>query len=243
MSRNFELLKQLESDVDVSALPRSVPDNLSVKQVSSKEVGDLFGEEIVLLVQTVFLATNRRTARKVVFCGVDAENGSSSVCASAGRALTALSEKSVCLVDANVRLPRLSAALGINTAIPFPSHSISMREQCAHVNGNLWLAGTDLLTDDFGCLLSLPELKHRFAQLEACFDYLIVDAPGVGVSREAALLGELTGAVILVIEADSTRRQTARRAKESLEAAGVRLLGTVLRNRSFPIPQNLLKRR
>ena len=43
-------------------------------------------------------------------------------------------------------------------------------------------------------------------------------------------------AAILVIEANSTRRLTARKAKESLDAAGVRVLGTVLHNRSFPIP-------
>jgi Mrp family chromosome partitioning ATPase len=74
------------------------------------------------------------------------------------------------------------------------------------------------------------------------FDYLLVNAPGIGVSRDAALVGEVVGAAILVVEANATRRQTARRAKESLEAAGVRLLGTVLRNRSFPIPESIYKR-
>jgi Mrp family chromosome partitioning ATPase len=41
----------------------------------------------------------------------------------------------------------------------------------------------------------------------------------------------------LVIEANSTRRETTRKAKESLEAANVRLLGAVLNKRTFPIPE------
>jgi Mrp family chromosome partitioning ATPase len=239
---DLELLKQLEIEVDVANPSRTEADDVIAKQVSPSDAGDLFGEETVRLVQTVFLSRNRRAPRQVVFCGVDGENGSSSVCASAGRALTAISDKSVCLVDANVHSPRLSNAFGINRSILLPTNAASVRERCVHIDGNLWLAGTDLLVDNCGSLLSLAELKRRFTQLEGDFDYLLVDAPGVGVSRDAALLGEIAGAAILVIEANTTRRLAARRAKESLEAAGVRLLGTVLRNRSFPIPEKLFKR-
>jgi Mrp family chromosome partitioning ATPase len=55
-------------------------------------------------------------------------------------------------------------------------------------------------------------------------------------------LGQVADAAILVIEANSTRRLTARNAKETFDAAGVRLLGTVLHNRSFPIPEKLYRR-
>jgi Mrp family chromosome partitioning ATPase len=241
MSRNFELLKQLQVEVDHSLPLHTETDGLIAKQASSAEAVRLFGVETVHLVQTVFLSATPRSSRRVVFCGVDGGSGSSSVCASAGRALTAISDKSICLVDADVRLQYLSSAFGISNSIPFPS-SASVRERCAHIEGNLWLAGTDLLANDCGVLLTSAELRHRLTQLMDAFDYLLVNAPGIGVSRDAALVGEVVGAAILVVEANATRRQTARRAKESLEAAGVRLLGTVLRNRSFPIPESIYKR-
>ena len=241
MSRNFELLKQLEVEVDHGLPLHTEADGLIAKQVSTAEAARLYGVETVHLVQTVFLSATPRSARRVVFCGVDGGSGSSSVCADAGRALTAISDKSICLVDADVRMQYLSSAFGINNSIPFPS-SASVRERCGHVEGNLWLAGTDLLVNDCGVLLTSAELRHRFKQLEDAFDYLLVDAPAAGVSRDAALIGEVVGAAILVIEANTTRRQAARRAKDSLEAAGVRLLGTVLRNRRFPIPEALYKR-
>jgi Mrp family chromosome partitioning ATPase len=74
------------------------------------------------------------------------------------------------------------------------------------------------------------------------FEYMLIDAPGTSVCGDAQLLGLVADAAILVIEANSTRRLTARKAKETLDAAGVRLLGTILHNRSFPIPEGLYKR-
>jgi Mrp family chromosome partitioning ATPase len=70
---------------------------------------------------------------------------------------------------------------------------------------------------------------------------MLIDAPGTSVCGDAQLLGQIADAAILVIEANSTRRLTARKAKESLESAGVRLLGTVLCNRLFPIPERLYR--
>jgi protein-tyrosine kinase len=48
--------------------------------------------------------------------------------------------------------------------------------------------------------------------------------------------------VILILEAHATRRESARRAKESLQAAGVKILGAVLNKRTYPIPEALYKR-
>ena len=114
--------------------------------------------------------------------------------------------------------------------------STSIREQCVQIGGNLWLAGTDLLTDDRGGLLSEAELKRLLVQPRSVFEYVLIDAPGTSVCGDAAVLGQVAYGVVLVIEANSMRRLTARKAKETLDAAGVRLLGTVVYNRSFPIP-------
>lgn len=240
MSRNFELLTQIENEV--GTMDHRIPTaayRAVVKPVASDDASDIVGEEMLRLVQSIFLSTNGSAPRKVVFCGVDSENGSSSVCASAGRTLAATSSGAVCLVDANLRSPRLSGIFGVDATIPFPDKSASVREQCVQIGGNLWLAGADLLSDDRGSLVSVAELKQILAQLRSVFEYVLIDAPGTIVCGDAAILGQVADAAVLVIEANSTRRLSARKAKEALDAAGVRLLGTVLHNRSFPIPETL----
>lgn len=240
MSRNFELLTQIDHELHgTDQRTRAAADRAVVKTVAPS---DNCGDEILRLVRTVFLSTNVSTPRQVVFCGVDGENGSSSVCASAGQTLAANSSRSVCLVDANVRSPRLAGIFAVDTTIPFPGKSGSVREQCVQISTNLWLAGADMLAGDRSALASVDEVRHLLAQLRGAFDYVLIDAPATGDCGDAAILGQVADAAVLVIEANTTRRHTARKAKETLDAAGVPLLGTVLHNRSFPIPQGLYKR-
>lgn len=245
MSRNFELMTQLEIEAGVSDKRTSALTDraivMPIAPILAGHASDAGGEEMLRLIQRIFLSTNGSAPRQVVLCGVDDENGSSSVCAKAGRTLAANSSRPVCLVDANVRSPRLSNLFGIEGTNPFSSPSAPLREQCVRVGGNLWLAGPSILADQSRVLLPPTKLKERLAELCDEFEYMLIDAPGTSVCGDAQLLGLVAEAAILIVEANKTRRLTARKAKESLEAAGVRLLGTVLDNRTFPIPLTIYK--
>ena len=52
-----------------------------------------------------------------------------------------------------------------------------------------------------------------------------MDSPSVNVYSDAIALGQSADGVVLVVSANSTRKEAGRRAKESLEMAGARLLG------------------
>jgi receptor protein-tyrosine kinase len=196
------------------------------------DTGNTGGEEMLRLVQRLFLSTNKADEpRQVVFCGIGKENGSSSVCTNAGKTLAAQSSRSVCVVDANLR-----SSHPLNASRNKPA---TVREQCLNVSENFWFAGPELLTDEGGGLASASVLRETFAELRRLFEFVLIDAPGADVSGYAAILGQVSQGTVLVIDAESTRRITARKAKESLEAARVRLLGTVLNGRSFPIPKKL----
>src|ERR1035437_4931009 len=245
MSRNFELMTQLEIEAGITDKAASTAANqvakMAVAPILSSHASDAGGEEILRLVQRIFLSANGSAPRQVVLCGVDDENGSSSVCARAGRTLAANSSRPVCLVDANVRSPRLSGMFGVEGANPFTGPSAPLREQCVKIGSNLWLAGPNILADNSRVLLPPDQLKERLGQLRDEFEYMLIDAPGTSVCGDAQLLGLVADAAILIIEANGTRRLAARKAKDTLNAAGVRLLGTVLHDRSFPIPEGLYK--
>jgi receptor protein-tyrosine kinase len=243
MSRNFELLTQIEMErSSTDQVPHSPANHPQVVSVPSQDGRIDRSDEMLRLVQRIFLSANGGAPRQVVLCGVEEENGSSSICARAGRTLASNSSRPVCLVDANMRSPRLSGLFGVDGTTPFSGSSASLREQCVKIGGNLWLAGPNILADNSRVLLPPDQLEERLAQLREIFEYMLIDAPGTSVCGDAQLLGLVADAAILVIEANSTRRLTARKAMESLDAAGVRLLGTVLHNRSFPIPEGLYKR-
>lgn len=246
MSRNFELMTQIESEMREAGMQAPTAADRAVKTdvvpILSRQTSSVSGEEMLRLIQRIFLSVNGSTPRQVVLCGVDDENGSSSVCAMAGRTLAANSSRKVCLIDANVRSPRLAGMFGFDEANPFSGTSAPPCDQCVKIDNNLWLAGPNILADNCRVLLPPVELKERLAVLRNEFEYILIDAPGTSVCGDAQLLGMVADAVILVIEANRTRRLTARRAKESLDAAGVRLLGTILNNRTFAIPEAIYRK-
>src|SRR5207247_10608677 len=82
-------------------------------------------------------------------------------------------------------------------------------------------------------------LRTRAVELCAVFEHVLSDAPPIHQYADPVLLGQMADGLILGVEANATRPETARKAKESLQAANVRLLGAVLNKRTFPIPEAL----
>jgi hypothetical protein len=54
--------------------------------------------------------------------------------------------------------------------------------------------------------------------------------------RDAAVIGPLVDGVVMVVSANATRREVARRTVANLQNAGARVLGAVLTGRTYPIP-------
>jgi protein-tyrosine kinase len=245
MSKNFELLTQAEQDrqlFEVAARGAA----LSTVERPAPKFGELAHQEIAKLAQRVFLLSgNGTTPRAVVFCGIEHGCGTSWICAQVARAVAAQGTKTVCAVDANLHSPGLHLQLHVPNRCGLADavrRAGPIRNFLEPVPGaNLWVLPVGLDAGP-GLLLASEHFRERVTELRAEFDYLIFDAPPAANSGDAALLGRLLDGVVVVVGAHSTRRETARKAKESLDAAHVRLLGTVLNNRTFPIPEAIYRR-
>ncbi len=80
------------------------------------------------------------------------------------------------------------------------------------------------------------------AELREAFNYHPHRCASVlSCETEATLLGQLADGMVLIVEANHNRRDTVLRTKEQLESAHVKLLGAVLDQRTFPIPEGLYR--
>jgi len=203
-------------------------------------------QEEIRLVHSVFLVPGNNAARIAVFSGVTSNTGCHMLCCRAGETLASLVGGSVCLVDANLRSPSLhkyfevSNLKGLTEAV-FQSGPIKQFAQRVRGN-NLWLLSCGFHQVDPEPFLSSQSLCARIGELRVAFDHVLIAAAPATSFSDAALLGRLSDGVVLVIEANSTRREPALKAKENLEAAGVKLLGAILNNRTFPIPETIYKK-
>jgi hypothetical protein len=71
-------------------------------------------------------------------------------------------------------------------------------------------------------------MRHVMETLSEEADLVIIDSPPVLSVADAAILANAADGVLLVADAGRTRREMARRAKDSLERAGANLFGMVL---------------
>lgn len=200
-------------------------------------------EELVKLVQTVFLLPGENSPKVVVFTGAESAAGCSSICAGAAEALAANVDESVCLVDSNLRYPSLHLCLGVENSKGLGEALVDpdpIQEYVRKMPGDgMWLLSAGHFSSPLARTVNSSRLGARINELRQEFRFILMDSPSVNVYSDAIALGQSADGVVLVVSANSTRKEAGRRAKESLEMAGARLLGAVLNNRTYPIPQPL----
>jgi Mrp family chromosome partitioning ATPase len=204
-------------------------------------------DEVMKLVQRVFiLPESDASPEAVAFCGVDEGAGCSWVCARAAEAMAEESPGTVCIVDANLRSPSLGEYFGIEKCPGFADAMKGMRpirEFARQIErSNLWLVTAGAAGAEPNGALNRERLRAQFSELRGEFDYLLMDTPPASSHPDAVLLAQLTDGVVLVVGSNTTRRETARTAKESFKASRVPILGAVLNKRTYPIPEALYAR-
>lgn len=203
-------------------------------------------EEEIKLVQRVFFAAGDRSPRTVLFSSLENEAGCASICARTGETLADQMQGPVCVVDANLSSPSLHQYFGIDNhkglaeAILESGPVQDFIQQLSQRNLSVMPSGCPATPLNFRMV---PDrLQSRMTELRTLFKYVVIHSSPLDLDADSILLSRWTDGVVLVVEADSTRRETARRVKENLAVANVPLLGVVLNNRSFPIPESLYRR-
>ena len=116
---------------------------------------------------------------------------------------------------------------------------LPLRQAAARVRGNLWLVPA---CPSDGNVVTAASLHSHLSEMRRQFEYSILQAPPAGDSDEATAMAQFADGIVLVLSARRTRRATALKTKAALEGAQVRILGTVLSDRAFPIPEAIYRR-
>jgi Mrp family chromosome partitioning ATPase len=204
--------------------------------------------ESLRLAHRLFLQPRNDSIRAVVFCPADGTDASFEVCARVGATLAGQAVGTVCLVDADTRAPRLHRYFGVANAegggfATFVSlNDASGLHAYLHRDSNLWFMPAGLIKRESSPVVSYDQLKGCISKLRAEFDYVLLQSPSVTEQDDAISLGRLSDGVVLVIDEQLTKRTVALKAKEKLVSNHIRMLGAVLNNRSFPIPDAIYRR-
>jgi len=87
---------------------------------------------------------------------------------------------------------------------------------------------------DLSKSVNFKDLMGHFRQSE--YDFIVLDMPPVHETSLAPRMSHLIDAVVLVVEAERTGREEARRARQQLHEAGAQLLGVVFNKKRNVVP-------
>ena len=191
-------------------------------------------EQIRGLVRKVFLSGAERPVRQVVFSAVEPETDVRTVCRWVGEALA--EETSASVAIAGRFTPILHEARASREGAERRGR---LRPIATRVRGNLWLLPS---VPREGGRVSAASLHQHLNEMRREFEFSVVEARAVNASMEAMAMAQFADGIILVLSAQHTRRPQARKIKEALEGSRARLMGTVLRDRVFPMPDAIYRR-
>ena len=246
MSRNFQLMQQLEIDSSLAVSgainpPLSRLEELPIQSGNKRWASD----EALSLVQRVFLPQSATSPRMIVFAGVNPGDGCTGFCASVTDTLAQNGLGPVCIVDANFRSPSLHRLFGtanhrgLADALlrdgPITSFAKPVGAE------SMWLLTSGSRAFESANLLSTDRAKARFDELRDEFSLIVIDTPPLTKYTDALAVGQLADGLVLVLEAETTRREAAQGAVSTLRSTNIPILGAVLNKRTFPIPAPIYK--
>jgi Mrp family chromosome partitioning ATPase len=242
MSRNYQLLEQLDRERLSEASFRPV-DDLPAAVIPNPNRGTRSHEEINKLVQGIFLS-DPTPARRVVFTGASRGVGCTWICTNAAQVLSSRTTRDVCLVDTNEGSPGIAGQFNIPNDTGFvdslADHE-SVRKFTWKVASNLWVmaAGGHPGSET---VFSPERLEARLSDLSREFDFVLLDAAPVVAFSSGLAVASLADGAVLVLKAGQTPRRAVGLALKELETARAKVLGTVLNQRDYPIPEAIYQR-
>ncbi|HLW84742.1 MAG TPA: hypothetical protein VKR60_05960 [Candidatus Sulfotelmatobacter sp.] len=191
-------------------------------------------EQLRGLVQRIFFSGSTRPVRQVVFSAAESRTDVAGICRQVGEILSRETPANIAVVAGDLScLPATEGQFS----------ETSKRDSLAtRVRTNLWLSPGLRRGDVAAEMLSSTAWYSRLCELRREFEYSILEGPAAGKSSDAAIAAQVADGMILVLTAHGTRRAAVQCIQETLQSTQTHLLGTILAERRFPIPEGLYRR-
>ena len=179
--------------------------------------------------------------RRIMLTSCQASEGKSYISINAMRTLAGLGKR-VALVDADLRRSMLASRYGMQLYSKRKSQGLShyLAGMCGiedviystNIPGAHMVPVGREVTNSLS-LLTTPRLTALLDHLAQTFDFVLVDAPPIGMIIDAAEIAKSCDGTLLIVNYNKTRRRDLLEARRQIERAGCRVLGAVLNNVTF----------
>ena len=168
----------------------------------------------------------------IVITSSGPQEGKSTTCANLGVLMSQVDKRTI-IVDCDLRKPVMHKFFQVRNTegiVDVLAGERSLEEVWQEPLPGLKLVTVGRVPPNPADLLGSQRLSAFLASVREEFDYVLVDAPPAGVVTDAAVLAPQGDGVLVVLDAQNTRKGALRRSIRSLNAVGANILGTVMNN-------------
>ncbi len=199
------------------------------------------------ILRTNFLSINKGRPPKIVVV--------TSALHSEGKTITALNlaialaqttnKPRILLIDADLRRGRIAKYLGVDQNSGL-SDLLSARASLDQVLFSIDLENLSFIApgsppENPSELLSSENMKTLLNEVKHQFDFVLIDTPPIIAVTDSGVLGSMVDGVLMVVQAGRTQRGIINRATELLEQAHAKLIGHVLTNIEYHLPEYIYR--
>jgi capsular exopolysaccharide synthesis family protein len=205
-------------------------DRVEPRLVSITQPHSTYNEEYRSLRTHILHKSQKQKLQSIVVASVGASEGKSITALNFSWMLAQTDGIRAIIIDSDLRMPSLADYLGIETDKGLSdvlSGKASLQDSIIKLEpSGLYLLPGGSARSDVAELLSGPKFKEILRQLRDMFDFVVIDAPPLGIFTDAAVLINHADGAIMVVRANRTRYSAVDRILETLPRE--RMLGVVL---------------
>lgn len=231
-------------------------DKLIIKKIGDSKVDPriiaYFDSKALITEQYKILRTNVLTANKIKSPKVLVVTSSLH---SEGKTITSLNlavtlaqstnKPRILLIDADLRRGRMEQYLGVDQKeglTEILSEKVKPSDVLFHIDlENLAFIASGTVPENPVELLGSDTMKRFLSEMKSEFDYIIIDTPPIISVTDSGIVGAMSDGVLLVIQAGRTQRGIVKRATELLQQTHSKILGHVLTNIEYHLPEYIYR--
>ena len=168
----------------------------------------------------------------IILTSPEPKDGKSITCANLGVVLSQV-EKSTLILDCDLRNPQMHDIFGLPNVrgiVDILAQEINAPETWQEPLPNLKVLTAGSMCPTPAEVLSSKRFAEFLEQVREAFDYVLVDTPPLQLVSDPIILATQADGVLLVVNAQSTRKWSVRQSVRSLHAVEANVLGTVVNN-------------
>ncbi len=151
----------------------------------------------------------------------------------------------VLLVDADLRRGRIEKYIGVKQKVGL-TEVLMQKNQFSDALfnidiDNLTFIASGAVPENPSELLGSEKMKLFLSAMKREFDHIIIDTPPIISVTDSGIVGAQSDGVLMVIQAGRTQRGIIRRAEELLHQSHSKVLGHVLTNIEYHLPEYIYR--